>query len=32
MICVETANVGEGAIRLEAGQTHRMRAQLRIAE
>jgi glucose-6-phosphate 1-epimerase len=32
MICVETANVGEGAIRLEAGLTHRMRAQLRIAE
>jgi glucose-6-phosphate 1-epimerase len=32
MICVETANVGDAAIRLEAGQTHRMRAQIRIAE
>lgn len=31
MICVETANVGQGAVRLEAGQTHRMRAQIRTA-
>lgn len=29
MICVETANVGEGAVRLEAGGTHRMQARIR---
>jgi len=32
MICVETANVGDAAIRLEAGQAHRMRLQLRSSE
>ena len=31
MICVETANVGEGAIRLEAAQTHRMRARISVS-
>jgi glucose-6-phosphate 1-epimerase len=31
MICVETANVGDGAVRLDAAQVHRMRARLRIS-
>lgn len=31
MICVETANVGESAVRLEAGQTHRMRASIKLS-
>ncbi|HEV3028775.1 MAG TPA: D-hexose-6-phosphate mutarotase [Planctomycetota bacterium] len=30
MICVETANVGDGAVRLEAAQMHRMRAHIKI--
>jgi glucose-6-phosphate 1-epimerase len=32
MLCIETANVGDGAIRLDAGQTHRMRALLRVSD
>jgi len=32
MICVETANVGEGALQLGAGQAHRMKMGLRISE
>jgi len=31
MICVETANVGEGAIRLEAAQTHRMKTRIGVS-
>lgn len=31
MICVETANVGEGAVRLEAAQTHRMKTRIRVS-
>jgi len=31
MICVETANVGEGAIRLEAAQTHRMKTRITVS-
>ncbi|MBI3856884.1 MAG: D-hexose-6-phosphate mutarotase [Planctomycetes bacterium] len=31
MLCVETANAGDGAVRLEGGQTHRMRAQLEVS-
>jgi len=30
MLCIETANVGAGAIRLEAGQSHRMRARIHL--
>jgi glucose-6-phosphate 1-epimerase len=30
MLCVETANAGENAVRLAAGGTHRMRAAIRI--
>lgn len=30
MLCIETANVGERAVRLEAGQTHRMRAYIGV--
>lgn len=29
MVCIETVNSGENAVRLEAGQTHRMRAVIR---
>ncbi|HLY75676.1 MAG TPA: D-hexose-6-phosphate mutarotase, partial [Planctomycetota bacterium] len=29
MLCVETANVADGAVRLDGGQTHRMRAHIR---
>jgi len=29
MVCIETANSGENAVRLEAGQTHRLRAVIR---
>jgi glucose-6-phosphate 1-epimerase len=32
MICVETANVGDGAIRLEGAQTHRMSAHIKVSE
>jgi glucose-6-phosphate 1-epimerase len=32
MICVETANVGDGALRLEAGGSHRMRVHIRVAD
>jgi len=32
MICIETANVGDGAVRLDAGQTHHLRAHLKITE
>jgi D-hexose-6-phosphate mutarotase len=28
MLCVETANVGDAAVTLEAGQTHRMKATI----
>ncbi|HZE98562.1 MAG TPA: D-hexose-6-phosphate mutarotase [Planctomycetota bacterium] len=31
MICVETANVGDAAVKLDAGQMHRMRAVLKIS-
>jgi glucose-6-phosphate 1-epimerase len=31
MICIETANVGDGAIRLEGSATHRMRAHIRLS-
>jgi len=31
MICVETANVGEGAVRLDASQTHRMKTRITVA-
>lgn len=31
MICVETANVGDAAVRLDAGQAHWMRMRLRIS-
>lgn len=31
MICVETANVGDGSIRLEPAQTHRMKARVRVS-
>jgi glucose-6-phosphate 1-epimerase len=31
MICVETANVGDGAVRLERIQTHRMRAHIKVS-
>lgn len=31
MICIETANVGDGAVRLAAGESHRMRAHLRVS-
>jgi len=31
MICVETANVGDGAVRLQAGQTHRMRVRVTLS-
>jgi len=31
MVCVETANVGDEAVRLDAGQTHLLRARLRIS-
>ncbi len=31
MICIETANVGEGAIRLEAAQTHRMKTRITVS-
>jgi glucose-6-phosphate 1-epimerase len=31
MICVETANVGEAAVRLGAHETHRMRARLKVS-
>jgi glucose-6-phosphate 1-epimerase len=30
MICIETANVGEGAIQLEGDRTHCMRARIRL--
>lgn len=30
MICVETANVGDSSIRLEAGQTHRMKVRVTL--
>jgi glucose-6-phosphate 1-epimerase len=30
MLCVETANVGDGAVRLEGGQIHRMRAHIKV--
>ncbi len=32
MICIETANVGEDAVRLGAGESHHLRARIRIAE
>jgi D-hexose-6-phosphate mutarotase len=31
MVCIETANVGEGAIHLEGEQTHSMRALIKLA-
>ena len=31
MICVETANAGESAIRLEPGRTHRMSARIKLS-
>jgi glucose-6-phosphate 1-epimerase len=31
MICVETANVGDSAVRLEGDQTHRMRAFIKVS-
>ena len=31
MVCIETANVGDGAIRLEPAQRHRMRARITLA-
>lgn len=31
MVCIETVNVGAGAIRLDPGQSHRMRAHLKIS-
>ena len=31
MICVETANVGESAVRLDAGQSHLLRARVRVS-
>jgi len=31
MICIETANVGERAVRLEGDQTHSMRARIKLA-
>jgi glucose-6-phosphate 1-epimerase len=30
MICVETANVGDGAVRLEAGRSHQMKVRIRV--
>jgi len=30
MICVETANVGDGAVRLEAGRSHLMKVRIRV--
>jgi len=30
MICVETANVGDGAVRLDAGGSHRMSVRIRV--
>lgn len=32
MICVETANAGESAVRLDAGQTHRLRARIKVSK
>jgi D-hexose-6-phosphate mutarotase len=32
MICVETANVGDGAVRLDAGRSHRMKVQIRVSD
>jgi len=32
MICIETANVGEDAVRLGAGETHHLRARIRVAD
>jgi hypothetical protein len=31
MICVETANVGDGALRLQGGQTHRMKVRITLS-
>jgi len=31
MLCVETANVGDGAVRLEADAFHRMKVRIRVA-
>jgi glucose-6-phosphate 1-epimerase len=31
MVCIETANVGAGAIRLDPGQSHRMRARVKVS-
>ena len=30
MICIETANVGEDAVRLGAGESHHLKARIRI--
>jgi glucose-6-phosphate 1-epimerase len=30
MVCVETANVGDSAVRLQAGQTHRMKVRIAL--
>jgi glucose-6-phosphate 1-epimerase len=32
MVCIETANVGAGAIRLDPGQSHRMRARITASD
>jgi glucose-6-phosphate 1-epimerase len=31
MICVETANVGDSAVRLRAGETHRMTVRITLS-
>ena len=31
MICVETANVGDRAVRLQAGETHRMKVRITVS-
>jgi glucose-6-phosphate 1-epimerase len=32
MICIETANVGDDAVRLGAGESHHLRARIRVAD
>lgn len=32
MVCIESANVGAGAIRLEAGASHRMRTRIQVSD